>query len=467
MRSLLLLCALVACHASPPARPEPARPPARPEPHVDGVTGHVQLVAGTKAAHTRGPLFVTWMTSDERIALLTGKASMMQLRDLITRGVVTGEIDAAAGATFTVHPAHGKMVLVGVVDSEHHGVLGLFGGAPILTGMSEAFDVTDATTKAPPINLVVQGGQHEPDICKGDRMTLETIEAPEVAGTIDTPTKRRICVRVPKDYAAKPRRHYPVVYALPGLFGTESIISDIPDVDGVIVAAIDTSTATGSTYLADSPTSGAWDTFFTTKLVPYIDAHYRTFPRARARAMVGHSTGGYNAMSYPLRHPEVIGVVGSSSPDGLDFHVWMGNGTTPAWILEFQRVEHALGGAGQFISYAADWSPKPPGYDWPFDDHGAIIDDVAARWLVNTPGEILKDPKRLAAAKVLSGRVYLTVGDTDEFGLHDPTVAFSGELTAAGIVNQIVITHGGHITHLADQLMGAMAFCASKLEPAK
>jgi len=71
----------------------------------------------------------------------------------------------------------------------------------------------------------------------------------------------------------------------------------------MIVVAVDTSTRTGSTYLIDSPTSGNWDAFFAKRLIPYIDAHYRTLARGEGRAIVGHSTGGFNAVSYGMRHP--------------------------------------------------------------------------------------------------------------------------------------------------------------------
>jgi hypothetical protein len=48
-----------------------------------------------------------------------------------------------------------------------------------------------------------------------------------------------------------------------------------------------------------------------------------------------------------------------------------------------------------------------------------------------------------------------------------PTVKFSQQLTAAGIANQLVVTHGGHTTHGRDQLAATIAFCRSRLEAAK
>jgi S-formylglutathione hydrolase FrmB len=322
---------------------------------------------------------------------------------------------------------------------------------------------------APPVALTVQPHHELREGCQGERITLERIAAPEVAGMVGNPTSRRTCVRVPRGYAEHPDRHYPVIYALPGLLSNDgAVISGYHlDPDDVIVVAVDTSTKTGSTYLVDGPTSGNWDTFFARYLVPYIDAHYRTLARREGRAIVGHSTGGFNAVSYGMRHPELFGVIGASSPDGLDLPVWLRQGET-RWIRDLARIERGMGGAGQIISYAADWSPStaPPGYDWPFDDAGRRVDSVLARWLANSPTMWVRDPGRVAAFKPLSGHIYLTVGETDEFDLLPPTEAFSKTLTAAGIANELVITPGGHGVH-AEHMAAIAKFCAVKLEPAK
>jgi S-formylglutathione hydrolase FrmB len=320
----------------------------------------------------------------------------------------------------------------------------------------------------PVIALASGPASERPEACKGDRLALEHIEAPEVAGTVGNPTSRRVCVRVPKGYAEHPERHYPVIYALPGLLSTDAAV--VPgyhlDPDDTIVVGVDTSTKTGSTYLVDSPTTGKWDTFFTRDLIPYIDAHYRTLPRREGRAVVGHSTGGFNAVSYGLRHPELIGVIGASSPDGLDLPVWFGTGGVRPWMLAFARIERGLGGAGQFVSYAADWSPSGSGYDWPFDASGQLIDSVLSRWVANSPTTWVRDPARVAALKPFSGLIYLTVGDSDEFDLYAPTAAFSKTLTEARIANELVVTPGGHATR-AEHLAAIITFCAAKLEPAK
>lgn len=454
----LVFCACHATSTSPPV-----------EPSVATVTGHVAVDPAAGPATTRGPLFVTWVTEAEKAALDQGKPPIVLVRDLVARGVVAGDVDAARNAAFTLPAGRGRIALIAALDVDHVGLPVIQGeGKATLVGSTAVFDNGPDGAAAPVITLARHPRPERPETCQGDRLTLEHIEAPEVVGTVGNPTSRRACVRVPPGYAEHPERHYPVIYGLPGLLSTDAAV--VPgyhlDLDDTIVVGVDTSTRTGSTYLVDSPVTGRWDTFFTRDLIPYIDAHYRTLPRREARAVVGHSTGGFNAVSYGLRHPELIGVIGASSPDGLDLPVWFGTGTVKPWIAGFARVERGLGGAGQFVSYAADWSPSASGYDWPFDASGHLIDSVMARWIASSPTTWVRDPARAAALKPFSGHIYLAVGDSDEFDLHAPTVAFSKTLTEAGIANELMVTHGGH-GNRPQHLAAIAKFCAAKLEPAK
>ena len=463
-----LLLGLIGCHAAADRLlPEPAAP--RPTGGL-AITARVALAPGSKPAQTRGTLVVIWLTASEREAFESGKVTVGMLRDLVTRAELIGEIDAAQESTFTVHAPRGRVALHAAVDVSKTGIESLLGGGDgTLTGMSPLFDVGDAAIEAPVIVVSGRPKRTPRELCQGDRLTLEHIEAPEVAGTVGNPTSRRFCVRVPVGYADHPGWRYPVIYALPGLHSTDGAVIDAYDLDppDTIVVAVDTSTKTGSTYLVDSATNGAWDTFFTRRLIPYVDAHYRTLARPRARGITGHSTGGFNAVSYGMRHPDLIGVIAASAPDGLDLSVWLAeDGAVRPWIRDFARVERGMGGVGQFISYAANWSPAEGGYDWLFDDSGALVERVWQRWLANSPRSWLRDPARVAAIAPLSGHIYLTVGESDEFDLRPPTVAFSKALTAAGIGNELVVSAGGH-DGTAEHMAAIVKFLAAKLEPAE
>lgn len=464
-----LLLGLMGCSGSANRVPEPATPRPTGDP---AITARLALAPGATPAQTRGTLVVMWLTAGEKEAFESGKVTVGMLRDLVTRAEVLGEIDVAQERTFTVHAPPGQVALHAVVDVSKTGIEALLGGGDgTLTGMSPLFDVAAATGEPviAPVIPVNSGPKRAPrELCQGDRLTLEHLEAPEVAGSVGNPTSRRFCVRVPAGYADHPGRRYPVIYALPGLHSTDGAVIASYDLDppDAIVVAVDTSTKTGSTYLVDSATNGDWDSFFTRRLIPYVDAHYRTLARRQARGIVGNSTGGFNAVSYGMRHPDLFGAIGASSPDGLDLSVWMlVDGAVRPWIRDFARVEHGMGGYGQFISYAANWSPAVGGYDWIFDSSGALVEPVWQRWLANSPHSWLRDPARVAALAPLSGHIYLTVGEGDEFDLQPPTVAFSKALTAAGIGNELVVSPGGHAS-TAQHMAAIMKFLTARLEPA-
>jgi hypothetical protein len=179
-------------------------------------------------------------------------------------------------------------------------------------------------------------------------------------------------------------------------------------------------------------------------------------------------------MSYGLRHPELIGVVTASAPDGLDVGAYMfgdGGAEVPAWLLPMLRLEDASGGPGFMASWAADWSPdasNPRGYAWPIDPAtGAVIPAVADRWRAAGPSSWLADPARAdAIRRAFSDRIYLTVGELDEAGLAPPTKLFSTQLTAANIPNQLVVHAGKKHLDVEPLLGGAYRFMLAKLPPA-
>ncbi len=69
-------------------------------------------------------------------------------------------------------------------------------------------------------------------------------------------------------------------------------------------------TGGGSAY-ADYYNNGAfgrpmWETFHVRQLIPWIDAHYPTIAHTKGRAIAGLSSGGFGAMSYAARHPDLF-----------------------------------------------------------------------------------------------------------------------------------------------------------------
>ena len=131
----------------------------------------------------------------------------------------------------------------------------------------------------------------------------------------------RFTILLPSDYATSGRR-YPVLYLFHGGGGHEEssmgtgatppLIETISESSPVIVVMPDGGFIGAHSDWPDDPAQ-QWETFHIKRLVPYIDATYRTVADRAHRAVMGFSMGGFGAMTYAARHPGVFGAAGSGS----------------------------------------------------------------------------------------------------------------------------------------------------------
>ncbi|NJK86707.1 MAG: esterase family protein [Bacteroidales bacterium] len=75
-------------------------------------------------------------------------------------------------------------------------------------------------------------------------------------------------------------------------------------------------------FYQNSPVTGNWEDFVVNDVVKFIDAKYRTIPKAGSRALIGLSMGGYGALTLSMRHPSVFSVgvgecPGLADPQGM------------------------------------------------------------------------------------------------------------------------------------------------------
>ena len=108
-----------------------------------------------------------------------------------------------------------------------------------------------------------------------------------------------------------------------------------------------------------------------TRLVPWIDAHYRTRRDAASRSMLGWSLGGLNAFNLGWQYPEVFGRVGAFSPS--------------FWIAA-ERGSDAAVERTRLAQRMVDRGPKRPGLRFWFAagtaeetsdrDHDGVIDVI-------------------------------------------------------------------------------------------
>jgi endo-1,4-beta-xylanase len=152
------------------------------------------------------------------------------------------------------------------------------------------------------------------------------VRTAEVSGPV---TKKAVKYRIylPPDYDTSTER-YPVSYFLHGLNGDESSHND------VVLPALEEAVAEGvvppmvvvfpngyrDVYWGDAKDgSKPAETSVIRELIPHIDSTYRTIADREHRAILGYSMGGYGAVLYAVKFPDLFGTC--VSYDGA-LHTW-------------------------------------------------------------------------------------------------------------------------------------------------
>jgi enterochelin esterase-like enzyme len=155
------------------------------------------------------------------------------------------------------------------------------------------------------------------------------IQSTHFAGNkIGTSPVRKLVVYLPPGYDGSSRR-YPVVYFLPTPFENYRVAFDRDGAAGLLDRAVrvgvigdfilvcpDMTTALGSSWYVNSPVTGNWEDYMIQELVPYIDANFRTLPTRDSRGISGDFMGGYGAIRFGMKHPDVFGSVYALHPVG-------------------------------------------------------------------------------------------------------------------------------------------------------
>ncbi|MGD0302493.1 MAG: alpha/beta hydrolase-fold protein [Bryobacteraceae bacterium] len=139
---------------------------------------------------------------------------------------------------------------------------------------------------------------------------------------------RKMVVYLPAGYKESSKR-YPVIYFLPSPFENYRVLFDQRGaqasfdraiaarvIDKFILVSVDMNTPLGSSWYVNSPATGNWEDFMIQELVPYIDANFRTLPNRDSRGIAGDFMGGYGAIRFGMRHPDIFGSVYALHPVG-------------------------------------------------------------------------------------------------------------------------------------------------------
>ena len=283
---------------------------------------------------------------------------------------------------------------------------------------------------------------------------------------------RDVSIYLPPSYATDKHRRYPVVYFLHGFtdsddkwYGPTKHWINLPTViDKALQAAgnreiifVTPNAFTryqGSMY-SSSVTTGDWEKFVSTELVAYVDAHYRTIPKAASRGLAGHSMGGYGTLRIGMKHPEVYSSIYmlSACCISADFLRTKNNEdlAKATAVKDPSEVEKAQFLTKIVLAASAAWSPNPNNPPMYLDSPGttaALQTTVFNKWTANAPlAQIDQYIDNLRSMKAIA----LDVGNADH-GIKEATEELDKVLTSYKITHFFEVYEGDHLSHIADRI---------------
>src|SRR3954453_9733178 len=202
-------------------------------------------------------------------------------------------------------------------------------------GLSITAPPTVAAAGEPP--LPQMDGSHPPlELVSQKALSPRLTEYQFKSPYVPSPTPVRILT--PAGYDPRSSRRYPVLYLLHGCSddwrwwsdkgGAEAESAPYP----VIVVMPDASAQnTSGGWYADWFSDGSfrdprWESYHVGELIPWVDSHLQTVAARSGRAIAGLSMGGFGAMTYASRHPDLFaaaaafsGAVDSNDPQPTGF----------------------------------------------------------------------------------------------------------------------------------------------------
>jgi S-formylglutathione hydrolase FrmB len=344
-----------------------------------------------------------------------------------------------------------KFYLQAVMDRDR-------GGQHCLTApgnlYSKAIVLDPKTPPTEPLAFVLDQVIPERRFEESDHVKLVDIDS-KLLGKFHGKTVRlRAGVVLPKSFAAEPKRHYPVIYEIPGFGGDHfgaygAAKRNATDVAGIemLHVTLDPACRLGHHVFADSDNNGPYGQALIEELIPHIESRFRGVGAAAGRFVTGHSSGGWSSLWLQVTHPDFFGGVWSTAPDPVDFRDFQRidlyapkanvftdsagqkrplarvGGKPAIYYQPFSDTEVVMGRGGQLFSFEAVFSPKgADGRPCPLWDRqsGAVDPKIAESWRRYDIRLILEQNWPKLAPK-LSGKLHIYIGGDDTFYLDGAT----------------------------------------------
>jgi S-formylglutathione hydrolase FrmB len=200
----------------------------------------------------------------------------------------------------------------------------------------------------------------------------------------------RVLVPAGFDDPTNADRVWPILWLLHGAGDDHRTWTERTDVEGltatvpVVVAMPEGGRNANAGWYSDWVDGPAWETFHLRELLPLVESRFRAGGARERRAVAGLSMGGFGAMSYAARHPDLF-VAAASFSGAVDTTI---GGVATATVFELLQPSYGTPGDGVWGPYESSettWHGHNP------TDLATNLDPVAL-WLrtgngVPAPGD--------------------------------------------------------------------------------
>jgi S-formylglutathione hydrolase FrmB len=241
------------------------------------------------------------------------------------------------------------------------------------------------------------------------------------------------CVFLPPSYDSDQEHKFPVLYFLHGLgessqtlldAGGWNLIENLWEQKQIGDFVIVTPSADRSFYVNSRDGKVRYEDFFIREFLPFIESHYRIQAERRTRGVTGISMGGYGALRFAFRYPQLFGSVSAHSA-ALVAKLPAVQASDP----QSEGLARVMGGA----------------FGSPFD---------RAFWDRNNPFTLVEE-----GAHPTGMAIYFDCGTEDLFGFDAGAQAFHNLLVAKKIPHEFHLYPGGHDwTYFAEHFPASLEF---------
>lgn len=288
------------------------------------------------------------------------------------------------------------------------------------------------------------------------------------------PMHVKAAVLLPSTYYEAPDRTYPVIYNVAGYGGRYTRVNRLMEEGSdfaqwwtsgkapqIITVFLDGEGPLGDSYQLNSANSGPYGAALTEELIPLVEKTYRGMEDPMYRFLDGCSTGGWVSLALQLFYPRHFNGTWSYSPDPVDFrHMQLvnvyedenafvnsfgyerpsmrqTNGEPVFSIRQEISMENVMGRSNSYTTSGEQWgawnalySPKgADGLPLPVFDplSGAVDSAVASHWQQYDLRKYVEDNWATLGPQ-WAGKIYVWMGDMDEFYLNNALRAFDAML---------------------------------------